>query len=170
VTDEPGKAEGFTSEQRAWLQTRRDDQDRTLEAINQLEAALATASFGRQAPWHAAVIAALETLDVVMADEQRNADEHESLLSDIARTQPRLRHRVGGVRAQYRQLRERIGSLRTELSIDDDDVDVDVADIRDRLAWLLTALRHQRARASDLIYEAYYEAFQRDIEDDLGTR
>ena len=27
----------------------------------------------------------------------------------------------------------------------------------------MTALRHQRARESDLIYEAYYEAFRADL-------
>ncbi len=40
---------------------------------------------------------------------------------------------------------------------------VDFADLRERLAWLMTALRHQRARESDLIYEAYYEAFKADL-------
>jgi hypothetical protein len=167
VPHEPAEHDRFTTEQRARLQTRRDDQDRTLEAVNQLEAALATAAFGRQAAWFDTVVIALEALDAATIEEQNNTDDPESLLSDIERTQPRLRHRVRGARAQYRQLRQRIGALRRELTTDDDDVDV--ADLRDRLAWLLTALRHQRARESDLIYEAYYEAFQRDIEDDLGT-
>jgi hypothetical protein len=35
-----------------------------------------------------------------------------------------------------------------------DDSETDIADVRHRLAWPLTALRHQRARESDLIYEA----------------
>jgi hypothetical protein len=48
------------------------------------------------------------------------------------------------------------------------DTDPDVADLRQRLAWLLGSLRHQRARESDLIYEAYYEAFKRDLEEDVG--
>jgi hypothetical protein len=34
------------------------------------------------------------------------------------------------------------------------------------LTWLLTALRHQRSRESDLIYEAYYDAFATDLEAD----
>ena len=34
--------------------------------------------------------------------------------------------------------------------------------------WVLTALRHVRARESDLIYEAYYDAFRADLEEDLG--
>jgi hypothetical protein len=167
MSRDPGDPASFTTEQRAWLQIRRDDHDRTLKAISQLDEVLAAAAFGRQAAWYAAVLAALVDLDAVTTEEQKNADDHESLLSDIERTQPRLRHRVRGVRAQYRQLRERMASLRKELSANDDDIDV--ADVRARLAWLLTALRHQRARESDLVYEAYYEAFQRDIEDDLES-
>ena len=52
--------------------------------------------------------------------------------------------------------------MRAELAKPDDD-DTDYADIRQRLAWLLTALRHQRARESDLIYEAYYDAFDTEL-------
>jgi hypothetical protein len=31
------------------------------------------------------------------------------------------------------------------------------------MAWTLAALRHPRCRESDLIYEAYYEAFRTDL-------
>jgi hypothetical protein len=84
------------------------------------------------------------------------------LLSDIKRTQPRLRTRVRGLRTQYAHLRQTIASTRVELAKADDD-GTDFADVRQRLAWLLTALRHQRARESDLIYEAYYEAFDTEL-------
>jgi len=39
---------------------------------------------------------------------------------------------------------------------DSADLLVDFTDIRQRLAWVLSGLRHQRARESDLVYEAYY--------------
>jgi hypothetical protein len=42
----------------------------------------------------------------------------------------------------------------------------DFADLRQRVAWVLTALRHVRARESDLLYEAYYDAFRIDLEED----
>ena len=42
----------------------------------------------------------------------------------------------------------------------------DFTDIRQRLTWVLTGLRHQRARESDLIYEAYYDAFRSDLAQD----
>jgi len=159
-----GPAE-FTPAHRAALDVRQTDQDRTLAAVHQLEAALASAAPGREQPWGDEVLGALAILDQATAEEDRNAAEPESLLSDIARTQPRLRSRVRGLRAQYRQLRDAIQALRRELP--DTDVDLDVADLRQRLGWLLGALRHQRARESDLIYEAYYEAFSRDLEEDL---
>ena len=111
--------------------------------------------------WRSDVLGALEVLDEATTDEERNAALPESLLSDIARTQPRLRNRVRGLRIQYRQLRDTIAFVRRELQAPD--VDVEVADVRQRLASLLGALRHQRGRESDLIYEAYYEAFHRDL-------
>src|SRR6185369_15692860 len=100
-------------------------------------------------------------LDEATDDEHANASQPDSLLSDIKRTQPRLRTRVRGLRTQYAHLRETIASIRIELAKPDDATDY--ADIRQRLAWLLTALRHQRACESDLIYEAYYDAFNADL-------
>ena len=141
---------------------RRADQDRTLAAMHELEAALGAAAPGRESSWRAAVLDALVVLDEATDDEDANASNPDSLLSDIKRTQPRLRTRVRGLRTQYAHLRQTISSIRAELVKPDDD-GTDFADVRQRLAWLLTALRHQRARESDLIYEAYYDAFDTEL-------
>jgi hypothetical protein len=162
------KSEGpdrFTTEQRAGLETRRTDQDRTLDAMHQLESALESAGPGREGSWRDDVIAALAVLDESTTQESENASQPDSLLSDIGRTQPRLRNRVRGVRIQYQQLRDRIRSLRRELE-ESGGLDPDVADLRQRLGSVLTALRHQRGRESDLIYEAYYEAFRAELDRD----
>jgi hypothetical protein len=45
--------------------------------------------------------------------------------------------------------------------------ETDFADVRQRLSWLLTTLRHQQARESDLIYEAYHDAFDTEVR--VGT-
>ena len=142
--------------------TRRDDQDRTLAAMHELEAALSTAAPGRESAWRAAVLAALEVLDDATADEYANAGQPDSLLSDIKRTQPRLRTRVRGLRTHNTHLRHTIASMRAELETPGDVTDF--ADVRQRLAWLLTALRHHRARESDLIHEAYYDAFSTELD------
>ena len=165
ATTQNDSSDRFSPEQRAGLQSRREDQDRTLDAMHRLEAALESASTGRESSWREEVVTALAVLDESADEESRNAWRPYSLLSDIARNQPRLRNRVRGIRIQYDLLRDRIAAVRRELS-EPRDSDFDVADLRQRLALILTSLRYQRARESDLIYEAYYDAFGAELEQD----
>ena len=153
--DNAPSREEFTSQ--------RADQDRTLGAMHDLEAALGSAAPGREHEWRARVDDALETLSTVVAEEEANSRAPDSLLSDLERHHPRLRSRVHGVRAQYTNIGETLVRLRREFSAASN-ADPDAADVRERIAWLLSALRHQRARESDLLYEAYRDAFGVDIE------
>lgn len=158
--------EELTPAQQQELEARQTDRDATIDAVHRLEEALSAAAPGRETAWRDDVLDALATLDDAMATEYENASRPESLLSDIKRTQPRLRTRVRGVRMQYQQLQESIRSLREELAPTGDEHRPEFSDTRQRLAWLLTALRHQRARESDLIYEAYFDAFDTDLDAD----
>ncbi|HEV8626922.1 MAG TPA: hypothetical protein VG034_20955 [Acidimicrobiia bacterium] len=130
--------------------------------MHELEAALESAGPGRESSWREQVTAALRVLGDATAAERENATRLDSLLSDVARTQPRLRNRVRGVRVQYGQLQDAIATLQQELE-QAGDASPEVADLRQRAGWVLTALRHQRARESDLIYEAYYDAFKAEL-------
>jgi hypothetical protein len=141
------------------------DQDRTLAAMHQLEAALAAAAPRREQAWSNEVRRTLGILGQAARQEAENAAQPDSLLSDIARTQPWLRNRVRGLRIHYRQLQDAITALEDELGAAAGQA-VDFTDIRQRLAWLLAGLRHQQARESDLIYEAYYDAFRSDLPQD----
>ena len=143
------------------ISRRQVDQDRTLDAMQRLEAALGAAAPGRERRWRDEVCGALTVLGKTTAQEAANAAAPDSLLADVARTQPWLRNRVRGLRLQYRQLQDAITSLQGELN--ESEGTIDFADVRQRLAWVLTGLRHQRARESDLIYEAYYDAFRTDL-------
>jgi hypothetical protein len=163
---EPGQGKPPPAQHRQ-MEMRQADQDRTLLAMRQLEEALGAAAPRREQAWHSGVRSALAVLGEAASSEAKNAELPESLLSDIARTQPWLRNRVRGLRIQYRQLQDSIESLRNELAQPAGSA-VDFADIRQRLAWILTGFRHQRARESDLIYEAYYDAFRSDITLDAG--
>jgi hypothetical protein len=154
---------GSGAQARQW----QDDQDRTLLAMQQLEAALASAAPRREQAWRDGVRTALDVLAETAASEARNAGLPDSLLSDIARSQPRLRNRVRGLRLHYRQLQDTIASVRDELA-EPGDAPADFADLRQRLSSVLSGLRHQRARESDLIYEAYYDAFGTDVALDAG--
>jgi hypothetical protein len=153
---------GFSFEQRNGFEARHIDQDRTLVAMHRLEAALSEAAPGREASWSASVLEALAVLGKAAAEEAANADRPDSLLSDLARTQPRLRNRTRALRLQYHKLCETIDSLRREIG-EETATGADFADVRQRLGWVLTALRHQRARESDLIYEAYFDAFKLEL-------
>ena len=53
----------FTVAQRAGLDARQTDQDRTLNAIHELEAALSSAAAGREPSWRSDVAGALAILD-----------------------------------------------------------------------------------------------------------
>ena len=157
----------LTGPQLRRAEERQADQDRTLLAMQQLEAALGAAAARREQAWRNEVRTALGVLGEAAREEAGNAAQPDSLLTDIARTQPWLRNQVRGLRIHYGQLRDSIAALHDELNVPADPV-VDFTDIRQRLAWVLAGLRHQRARESDLIYEAYYDAFQSDLTDDTG--
>ena len=154
----------FSVSQRAGLEARQADQDRTLAGMHRLEAMLAAAAPGREDQWRREVLAALVILEEATAEEADNAQAADSLLSDLARTQPWLRNRVRAVRLHYQQLRHSLVSLRQEL--EEATEITDYADIRQRVTGVLSSLRHQRARESDLIYEAYFDAFRADLAHD----
>lgn len=163
---EPGPGTLTQTQQRRAGQ-RAVDQDRTLAAMHQLEAALGTAAPRREQAWLGEVRRALGVLGEAAGEEARNAAQPDGLLSDIARTQPWLRNRVRGLRIHYRQLQDGIAALQEELDAAAGQA-VDFTDIRQRLTWVLAGLGYQRARESDLIYEAYYDAFRSDIPRDAA--
>src|SRR5438132_1712932 len=111
MSDSPEFADGTPG-----IDARARDQDRTLAAAHQLEAAVGAAGPGREDSWRHDVLDALHILDGATAEEEANAARPDSLLSDIARNEPRLRHRVHGLRAQYRHVRDTITSLQRELA------------------------------------------------------
>jgi hypothetical protein len=160
--DQQHDQDQLTDAQRHRTEQRHASQDRTLLAMQQLEDALAAAAPHREQAWLGEVCRTLTVLGEAARDEAGNAGQPDSLLSDIARTQPWLRNRVRGLRIHYGQVRDAITALQHEL---DGNVGktVDFTDIRQRLAWVLAGLRHQRARESDLIYEAYYDVFRTDL-------
>jgi hypothetical protein len=163
--EQPEPGDHAAEARRRGAKQRHADQDRTLTAMQQLEAALGAAAPHREQAWLAEVRRTLAVLGQAASEEADNSTRPDSMLSDISRTQPWLRNRVRGLRVHYSQLRDGITSLERELDGHAGEV-VDFTDIRQRLAWVLGGLRHQRARESDLIYEAYYDAFRSDLAQD----
>ena len=162
-------ATSFTPAQRAGLDTRTADQDRTLDTMHRLEAALGrTRPRQRDRVAHGRAIA-LKVLEDVTRDEDTNATLPDSLLSDIKRTQPSWPVASEGSAPNTAKCAMPYWApSRARTPPDHDDGDLDYSDTRQRLAWILTALRHQRAHESDLIYEAYYDAFRSDLDVDTS--
>jgi hypothetical protein len=160
MTEQPDQSRA--NDQRP-VSRRYEDQDRTLRALHQLERAVSAPQGEDRARWHRDLLEALAVLQEAMAEEQANADRPESLLSSLAQTNPRLRSRTHGVRVQYRQLRGTVAELLNDVAMAGA-LDIDRDHLRRRVARLASAVRYERARESDLIYEAYYDTFDADLE------
>jgi len=132
----------------------RRTRERMLQAMRVLEVALAKAAPHRESAWRRRVVTALRELQRVMQTQSAELSGDQELFAELLTTAPRLQRRIEQLRQQYEDLTSQIGSLVAQFSGEEYDGHADVDDTRQRLAWLLTALRHFQARENDLIYEA----------------
>lgn len=125
--------------------------ERMLDSMRALEAALAKPTPNREAAWGTFVLQALRTLEEVMLKQATELEDEDGTLAAIARDQPWLLSRIQQLRAQFQDLVRQIHSLHEQLSADDVP---QTGEIRQRLAWILTAIRHFQSKETDLIFEA----------------
>jgi len=137
------------------LETSRIDRDRSLDAIHLLESHAGSAAPGRKEEWLARIRAALETLRGALSEQAANSLGPDSLLSTIRTEQPHLCPKIDQLRRRYQTVSEQIDELNAELRSLAKPDEIDVADIRQTLDLITTEFRYQRARESDLVYEAY---------------
>ena len=131
----------------------RANRDASLDALRALEDALAAPAPGRQDRWLELVVDALDRLMGALDAQGGDDAETASLLSEIAVDEPRLKPRIDRLRQEHDDLRAAAASIRSQIA-PADGVEVDPADIRDRLATVARRVRQHRAREADLIYEA----------------
>jgi hypothetical protein len=141
------------AEQQAFA-TSRGDRDRAEAAMRRLEAAAGQAGPGREQAWREAVIAGLQQLLAALAEQQSSYDDPASLMAQIAQDEPRLRTWVRQLQHRWRELAVSTRSLMEALQAAGDEGTPSVADVREQLRWLMSALHHHRAREADLIFEA----------------
>jgi hypothetical protein len=133
--------------------TSRADREASLDALRALEDALSAPTPRREDAWLGDVVAALDTMATALDTQASGDAETASLLSEIAADEPRLQPRIERLRHEHQDLRDVVASLRTQIA-PTSGLDIDTADIRDRLAAVARRFRHHRAREADLIYEA----------------
>lgn len=128
--------------------------ERMLKAMRVLESALSKAAPRRESAWRTAVVTALGALERTMQEQAGELCSDEGLLADLLVESPRLDNRIEALRREHADLVHEIGSLREEFLSSDEDHLPNIADMRQSLARLLTALRDFQARETDMIYEA----------------
>lgn len=133
--------------------TSRANRDTSLDTLRSLEDALAAPTPGREDRWLALVVRSLDHLIAALGTQAGADAENASILSEIAVDEPRLRPRVERLRQEHEDLRAAANSIRQQIA-PASGLDVDTADIRDRLASIARRVRQHRAREADLIYEA----------------
>lgn len=131
----------------------RIDRNSSRDALQALEDALSEPAPGREDRWLTTVIEALEVLDSALGTQSDRDSEASSLMSEIAADEPRLGPRVDRLRSEHADLRDSVKSLLGQIA-PHPGMDIDIADIRDRLSSVARRLRQHRAREADLIYEA----------------
>jgi len=141
----------LTEDSDAMVGESRLTRERMLSSMRALEAALAKPTPNREAAWRSFVLQALSNLEDVMLKQAKELEDEGGTLAAIARDQPWLLSRIQQLREQYQDLVRQIYSLHEQLSADDLP---QTSEIRQRLAWVLTAIRHFQSKETDLIFEA----------------
>jgi hypothetical protein len=144
-----------TGYQRTSFATSRADRERSLDALHALELLAGSAAPGREQEWLTGVREALTSLQDALGIQEDNTAPEDSLLSEVAREAPRLLRRVDELRRRYRAIFDDLTDISRELDATATADTIDVTDIRQSLERLAGELRYQRARETDLVYEAY---------------
>jgi hemerythrin-like domain-containing protein len=134
----------------------RGEHDALLDAIQELEAALASAAPGRERAWNQRVIEKLRAVADRLAEHVRSADGPDGLLAEIDATRPTLLHRVERLRREHADLLQQARALQRQVEHHGNGEEPNFRDIRQRANWLLNALRHHQAVETDLIFESWF--------------
>jgi hypothetical protein len=122
-----------------------------LGAMRALEDALARPASCRETEWASRVVEELSDLEDAMLRQMAELEGEDNTLAALARDQPRLLPRIQQLRQQYGDLVCQVSALRTQLTAEGSPKS---EEIRQRLTWILNALRYFQAKETDLMYEA----------------
>jgi hemerythrin-like domain-containing protein len=145
----------------ALAQQTRGEHDALLDAIHQLEAALASAAPGREQDWRHQVDQTLLGVADLLHQHVSAAEAPDGILAEIDTLRPTSGSRVKRLRQEHDDLLQRIQALRQHVASMGDEETPNFHDIRQRATWVLNALRHHQAVETDLIFETFWT--------DIGT-
>ncbi len=128
------------------------DRGRLIVMMHNLESALAAASFNRIVDWNDIVQEELVRLQTALNQSRTDLNASAGLFAEIANDHPRLVSRIEKLQHEFLDLERQIETLRQQFCRSEDAPEV--ADVRERLSWLLTALRHAQSKENELVFEA----------------
>lgn len=128
---------------------------RMIRSMQSLEHALAMATYTRESKWRNHVVRTLKRLHDSMTAQASELRGESGLLAELILETPRLSSRINRLREDYDQLVKRIDALHSEFSAEETRKTMpNIADMRERIAELITDLRKFQSEETDLIYEA----------------
>lgn len=153
--DANGSRMSMTSAQRSVaVDDNRTQHVRLFFAIYRLDSCLGQATPGRLQQWSADVHEALNLLLSAMLESSECVCLDQGLIEEIRFTTPRLLNRIDDLRAEFEGLIAQANAVQRELSHNISEENANYADFRQRLGWLLAAVKHHQAKEVDLVFEA----------------
>lgn len=123
-------------------------------SMHRLENSLGQAAPGREDKWLSDVNSALDLLLVAMRESEEVVSRDDGLIEEIKHTAPRLLSRIENLRDEFEGLLQQATTLRDQLDEAVNRSNTAFSDLRQRMDWLLSGLRHHQSKETDLIYEA----------------
>jgi hemerythrin-like domain-containing protein len=134
----------------------REEHDSLLDAMHQLEAALACAAPGREGPWNEQVRDRLRAVGVAIAAHVDSAEGRAGLFAEIESYDPNLEFRTNKLRHEHAELLQQAQALQQLVDRHCKQGTHNFQDVRNVSMRLLNALRNHQAAEADLVFEAFF--------------
>ena len=90
-----------------------------------------------------------------MGEATERGESAGGLISNLKAEGRKYFHRVERLQQEFGEMVRRCDATIEHLESQGDAEAIDYSDIRQRITWLLTSLKHHQSREADLVFEAY---------------
>lgn len=137
------------------LEEGRSERVRILMASHRAEACLTAPAPGRERQWLESVYQALSLLRTSLGEASELGESAGGLIAKLKSEGRMYFHRADQLQQEFDEMVRRCDATIEHLRSQGDTEAIDYSDIRQRITWLLTSLKHHQAREADLVFEAY---------------
>jgi hypothetical protein len=137
------------------LEDARSERVRILMATHRAESFLTAPAPGREASWRDHVDHALTLLRASLREASQRGESAGGLIAELKAGRGRYCHRARRLQQEFDEMIRRCDATLEDLQSQGEEESIDFADIRQRITWLITSLKHHQAREADLVFEAY---------------